>query len=246
MFDVEHLKSLLKPHTRLIVVNFPHNPTGFIPDNQQWMQLIELCQERDIFLFSDEMYRFTNNDGSAALESACSLYANAVSLFGMSKTYGLPGLRIGWLCTQHKELMPMMKSYKDYTTICCSAPSEILSIIALRNEERIRQQVMKIVRDNLVLLDQFFNDFDDIFTWKRPSAGTTSFVQIKGWLSDLCGHKASRLAEVLAKERGVLVLPGEMFEYDDQFIRIGFGRKNLPEVLHELRGFLEMNKPSTQ
>ena len=83
------------------MINFPHNPTGFLPSEEEFLELIDICRKKNIFLFSDEMYRLTNNDGSSAYPSAAQVYDNAISLFGVSKTFGLPGLRIGWMASQN-------------------------------------------------------------------------------------------------------------------------------------------------
>ena len=128
-FSLDCLKQLLKPSTKLLVVNFPHNPTGFIPTVEQWEAIVDLCKQRDIFLFSDEMYRLSNNDGSAPLQSASAICENSMTLCGMSKTFALPGLRIGWLATRNKDVMNMMQTFRDYTTICSPGPSELLATI---------------------------------------------------------------------------------------------------------------------
>jgi aspartate/methionine/tyrosine aminotransferase len=242
-FSVETLNTLIKDDTKLLVVNFPHNPTGYVPDEATWKAITDLCQETDIFLFSDEMYRLTDNDGSPALTTACAVLERSASLFGMSKTYGLPGLRIGWICSRDVELMKMMLSFKDYITICSSAPSEILSIIGLRNEQVIRDRILDVVKSNLDLLDEFFNEFADVFVWKRPTAGTTAFVRVKGWLWELSNCSVSQLAERLANEAGVLILPAETFDFQDEFFRLGFGRSNLPEVIGHFKQFLLRHRP---
>ena len=80
-FNLEDFRSQLRSDTRILVVNFPHNPTGYIPSHETWLEIVNICKERDILLFSDEMYRLTNNDGTPPYPSACSLYDNAITLF---------------------------------------------------------------------------------------------------------------------------------------------------------------------
>ena len=144
-FSVSSLERLVKPTTKLIVVNFPHNPTGAVLDAADWTRLVEMCRRRSIALFSDEMYKYLVDDGegeslgnggvltSATLPSACDVYEKATSLFGVSKSLSLPGLRIGWLVTRDGGVMDKLKSFKDYLSICSAAPSEILSLIAIRS-----------------------------------------------------------------------------------------------------------------
>ncbi|MBL0716178.1 MAG: aminotransferase class I/II-fold pyridoxal phosphate-dependent enzyme, partial [Desulfosarcina sp.] len=139
-FDIDRLEGILQNSTRLVVANFPHNPTGCLPSREDYKALVDLLRKRNIHLLSDEMYRFLEADEADTLPSACELYERAVSLFGLSKTFGLPGLRIGWTATRDRDLLEHMGRLKDYTTICSSAPSEILGIMALQNRETIVAQ----------------------------------------------------------------------------------------------------------
>ncbi|KAK3590469.1 hypothetical protein CHS0354_000335 [Potamilus streckersoni] len=238
IFDLEDFRSLLCPNTRIVVVNFPHNPTGFNPSYAQWQEIISICMERGLILFSDEMYRLTNNDGSVPYPSACSLYDNAVTLFGLSKTFGLPGLRIGWLCTRNKALMSEVALLKDYTTMCSSAPSEILAIIAIRNMNYLLERTMSIIRSNLQTADEFFSRHKDIFHWQSPCAGTTTFVPLTDRALEKLGGNATGLANIAREKGKVLIVPACLFDYPDKYFRLGFGRKNLPKVLSLLEDVL--------
>ena len=129
--DPDDLKQLIKPHTRVIVVNTPHNPTGFLMPGPTFQEISHIANESGIILFSDEVYRESEYRAEDRLPAACELGEHSVSLGVMSKTYGLPGLRIGWIATQNEAVYNGMAALKDYTTICNSAPSEILAIIAL-------------------------------------------------------------------------------------------------------------------
>jgi len=194
-------------------------------------------------LFSDEMYRLSNNDQSAPLVSACTAMTNSVTLFGVSKTLALPGLRIGWLCTKHSTLMTSMKSFRDYITICCSAPAEILALIALRNKNEILKRTLAIIEKNLHLLADFFREYEDVFEWRAPRACTTGLVKLKGWLLRLGNGGAKGFCERLQEEAGVLMLPSAVYEFDDNCVRLGFGRTDLKYALIALREFLRRNKP---
>ena len=121
-FDLDRLATLLQPDTRLVVVNFPHNPTGALPSRETFEALIDLLEKRGIYLFCDEMYRGLEFAPGTTLPAACETYNQAVSLAGLSKAYGLPGLRIGWLATRDRPLLTRAAQLKDYTTICASAP----------------------------------------------------------------------------------------------------------------------------
>ncbi len=153
-FDPDFLEKNIRPNTRLVIVNFPHNPTGSYPSMQDYQKIVDLARKNDLYLFSDEMYRFLEYDPALKLPSACEVYEKAVSLFGMSKTFGMAGARVGWLVTKDAGLYQKMAAFKDYTTICGSAPSEILSIIALRSKEVIIGRHLARIKRNLALLDR--------------------------------------------------------------------------------------------
>ena len=157
-FPISGLERLLRANTRLVVVNFPHNPTGYLPAQDEFAALLDLVRECGAYLLSDEMYRFLEIEPGTTLPAACDVYPRAFSLFGLSKTFGLPGLRVGWLASQDVEVLEEISRYKDYTTICGSAPSEILGIIALLNREKIINQQTRRVRRNLAVLEAFISE----------------------------------------------------------------------------------------
>ena len=135
--DLDFLEHSITDATRLLVVNFPHNPTGYLPTAETQSAIIDLARRHSLYLFSDEMYRGLEHDAGGQLPAACDLYERAISLCGLSKSYALPGLRIGWLASQNRDWLAASARLKDYTTICASAPSEILAIIGLRAGRQI-------------------------------------------------------------------------------------------------------------
>ena len=231
-FDLTALKSSIKDNTKLLIINFPHNPTGYIPSKIEFNEIITIAKERNIQILSDEMYRFLEYAEEDRLPSASEMYDNAVSLFGMSKTFGMAGVRIGWLVTKNSQLYQRMAIFKDFTTICSSAPSELLSVIGLRAKEQIIQANLVKIQKNLALLDDFFARHSDSFSWVKPKAGTIGFPKLKrNELSlDFC--------EKLVQTAGVMLLPSTVYDYGDHHIRIGFGRENMPEALAKLEEYL--------
>ena len=240
-FDLNDLEGLITSDTRILVVNFPHNPTGYTPSQEQWSKLINLCKDRNLLLFSDEIYRHSNLDDAPALSSACAVYDNAISMCGTSKTFGLPGLRIGWVVTKNEALMTGMAEFKDYITICGSGPCEILSIIALRNKEKVIGRNIALIKSNLDRLDVFFKKFEDLFLWKRPVAGTIAFIPLTEKALKIFGS-AKDLASKAREESEILLLPSHIYDYPDKFFRLGFGRKSLPEVIEKFEKFLEKHQ----
>ena len=224
-FDLARLAEVIRPETKLVVVNFPHNPTGYIPSKSDFAKLIAMLREKGIYLLSDEMYRYLELEAGATLPSACEAYEKAFSLFGMSKTFGLPGLRIGWIASQHLPTLERMLQLKDYTTICSSAPSEILSIIALQNKDALIEMQNARLARNIALLDAFMAARPERFRWNRPRGGSICFPRILGVDDTL------EFADTLVAEAGIMIAPSHVFDYGHQHFRIGFGRENFEEVL---------------
>ncbi len=230
--DLDELEGMVQPNTKAIIVNMPHNPTGFLMNKAEYNRLIDITTRADALLFSDEVYRYLEHDQKDRLPAAADTYENAVCLGVMSKSYGLPGLRIGWLATRNKELLDAMACLRDYTTICSSAPSEFLASIALRNHEELIARSMKIISGNLDVLDSFFSQHKSLFTWSRPKAGPIAFPRL------LDSHKVDEWCQELVAQSGVLLLPGTTYGFRGNNFRIGFGRKNMPECLGRLEEHL--------
>ena len=135
--DLDRLNEAVTPATRLLVVNFPHNPTGYLPSRRDFDALVEMARKHGAWVLSDEMYRLLEHDTSLRLPAACDVYEKGISLSGLSKAFGLPGLRVGWLATRDETVIHRSLNIKDYTTICNSAPSEVLATMGLDGREHI-------------------------------------------------------------------------------------------------------------
>jgi aspartate/methionine/tyrosine aminotransferase len=230
--DLDELERSLRSNTRLVIVNTPHNPTGYLMPQDDFRQLNRMLQERGVLLFSDEVYRGLEYDPADRLPAACEINPSAVSLGVMSKTYGLAGLRLGWVATQDASVYERMAGVKDYTTICTSAPSEYLAELALRCSGRIVGRNLGIIRDNLSLLEAFFAAHPDLFEWVRPKAGPIAFPRFLGGEIEPFCHD-------LVTASGVLLLPGTMYDHPGNHFRLGFARRNLPQALEQLEGYLD-------
>jgi aspartate/methionine/tyrosine aminotransferase len=233
--DFDTLASLLTLHTRLVIANFPHNPTGYLPTHQEWRSLVNMVAKIGAWLFSDEMYRGLEFDPADRLSSGCDLYERAISLCGLSKTYGLPGLRVGWLALQDVALRDRILGWKDYTTICASAPSEALAQIALSTGETLAARSVQIVRDNLGLADPFFARWREVFRWNPPLAGSVALVGLRS-------GSAMAFCQQLLGEQGVLLLPSGGLGFGDGHVRFGFGRLAFPVALDQLDRYLSRHK----
>ena len=233
--DLDALEALLRPSTRLVAVNFPNNPTGALPDRATFERLVALCDERGIRLFSDEVYRGLELDPSDTLPQAADLSERALSLNVLSKAYGLPGLRIGWLACRDRELLERLERRKHYTTICNAVPSEHLAAIALRNGEAIRARNRAIVAENVPLFEAFFADRP--VAWEPPRGGCVCFPRLT------TGEPTSSFCRRLVETAGVILLPADVFASElgevpaDRF-RLGAGRRHPGPALEALAGFL--------
>jgi aspartate/methionine/tyrosine aminotransferase len=230
--DPDELEGLLRPSTRAIVITSPNNPTGYVFDRARLERTIEIARRRGLWLVADEVYRGSEHDRADRLPPACDLYERAISLGGTAKAYGLAGLRIGWIATRDSELYDRVAAYKDYLTICNSAPAEFLATVAMRHGEALIERVQRIVSRNLDLLDAFFARHRDRWEWRRPRAGTTAFPRY------LAGDTDALCAE-LVNDAGVLLLPSSVFDCGADRVRVGYGRANLPDALAALERYID-------
>jgi aspartate/methionine/tyrosine aminotransferase len=231
--DVERLIDSLRPETRLVVVNAPHNPTGMLPTHAEWARLADAVADRGIHLLADEVYRFLELDEADQLTAGADLFPRGISLGVMSKSFALAGLRIGWLATRDRDLLDRCARMKDYTTICSSAPSEVLALIGLRARDRVLARSRRIVADNLAVLDDLFRRRADRLSWIRPRGGSIGFPRLLG------DQSIDDFAAALVEAEGVLLLPGSQFGHPGNHFRIGFGRENLPEAVARLEVYLD-------
>ncbi len=225
--DLDELERLIAPNTRVLYINQPHNPTGTLMSHATFERVVELAREHDLVLFCDEVYRELEHNPADRLPAACDLYERAVSLGSISKTYGLPGLRIGWLASRDPGLRTALAELKDYTTICSSAPSELLVALALRHRQTLIDRNLGLVNRNLPLLEDFLHRHQDVLQWVKPTAGPIGFPRVTA-----PGDDVDELCRRLA-EGGVLLLPGTVYDQPGH-ARVGFGRANLPEALEVL------------
>jgi len=231
--DLDRLRAQVTPATRLIIVNVPHNPTGMLPDRSTFDGLVALASESGARLVVDEVYRFLEDDADR-LPAGAEVGPTGVSIGVMSKSFAMAGLRIGWLATRDRDLLERCAAAKDYTTICSSAPSEILALIGLRAREAVLARSRRIVSENAVRLEAFFDEWADRFSWVRPTAAPVGFPRLT-----VPGVSIDAWAAELVEAEGVLLLPGSQFGFGGNHFRLGFGRTDLPEALGRLERFAE-------
>ncbi|APX18042.1 aminotransferase (plasmid) [Phaeobacter inhibens] len=240
--DIDEVAAAIRPTTKLISINFPNNPTGAILPADRLKALIELCRKHDLYLFSDEVYRGVELDSALQSPQVADIYEKGLSLNVLSKSYGLPGLRIGWIASQDHDLLTKIERFKHYLSICNSGPSERLAIIALQNRAEIFAKNRKLIAENLALTASAIERSAGVLSWHQPQGGCVGFIEYKGSgsVEDFC----TRLVE----DKGVLLLPSSLYRSElqstpDHHFRLGFGRRGKwREGLHILSEFVEQSQ----
>lgn len=235
--DVDAFAAALRPTTRVVGVNLPNNPTGFVPPLQDWLALAALCEERGVVLFSDEVYRGVEADPARTLPPAVEVCATGVSLDVTSKSLGLPGLRVGWLVSRDRDLLRRLEGRKHWTSICNAGPSELLATYAVRHTAVLRARLRAVLDTNTALFDAFFAEHAQWFDWQAPDGGCVAFPRYRGpdGVEAFCAD--------LLEQRGVLLLPASLYASDlleipaDRF-RVGLGRRDPQPALAEVAAFL--------
>ncbi|MEM6462147.1 MAG: pyridoxal phosphate-dependent aminotransferase [Pseudomonadota bacterium] len=239
--DIDRIAHAIRPNTRLVTINFPHNPTGAILPVERYEALVELCRKHGIYILHDEIFNGLGPTGTKHLPHIADIYERGLSLNVMSKAYGLPGLRIGWIACRDADLLSRMERMKHYLSICNSGPSERLAVIALRNRERLLARNCAVVDENLLKWDAFFARYPDLFEWRRPDGSCMAFPRYKG------PEGVEEFAKLLIEESGVLLLPSSIYRSSlaptpaDRF-RIGLGRKGLDAGLAAFEAHLTSAK----
>jgi aspartate/methionine/tyrosine aminotransferase len=233
--NVEDIDRSIPDGTRIVVANVPHNPTGMVPSPVSWDRLRQRTQTSGAMLFADEVYR-PLGAMRRSLPSSPVIEDNgrSLSLGSVSKAFGLAGVRIGWVVCRDRALLRSLEQYKDYTTICASAPAEVLALIALRCWRDLVDEQEAIIEANVSVYRQFAEDFTELVTSAPVGAGSTCFPS---WVGP---GTARVMAGRAVTEAGVMVLPGDTFDPTglgtghldlSQRFRVGLGRRSFAEVI---------------
>jgi aspartate/methionine/tyrosine aminotransferase len=213
--DLAELERLVSPRTKLIVICNPNNPTGARLTAADLDGIARIADQHGAWILSDEIYRGAEIDGQETA-SMWGRSPRAIVTSGLSKAYGLPGLRIGWIVAP-PELIASLWSYHDYVTIAPGALSDRLARVALQPERRARlfERTRTILRRNLPLIEAWLTDAGG-FQWIRPEAGAIVYVHYDYPIN------STELAIRVRQEKNVLIVPGDHFGMD-RYLRLGFG-----------------------
>jgi aspartate/methionine/tyrosine aminotransferase len=216
-----------------------------VASREQWRTLIDLLRARGIYLFSDEIYRGVERDQARTLPPAADLYERGISLGGLSKTYGLPGLRMGWIACRDPEVLDRAERVKHYGSICAAAPSEMLARIAIKARDTLLAGTRDLIARNRPVFAEFFARHQDRFSWSPPDGGCVCYPRYlgPGGVEAFCRAAVTDGGVLLLPPASVYdsplaPLPADRFRVGIGRFRVGIGRADAPQALAALEEFL--------
>lgn len=208
--DLDQLEQLIRPNTKLITINNANNPTGAYMDKEYLNRLIAIAETHDLYILSDEVYHSFASDELLAIAD---LYHKGISVNSMSKTFSLPGLRVGWLAAS-EEIVERIRLYRDYTMICAGVFDDMVATLALTHASKLLERNRRLVNQNLRLLDNWIQQ-EDKASYIKPKHVSTAFVKLD------IQEPIEAFALRFLKDYGTLVVPGNRFGRE-KHIRIGY------------------------
>lgn len=218
--DLEELKRMVKPTTRVIAINNPNNPTGSLMDRDFLLAIAEIARSCGAYVLNDEVYRGTDQEGTGFTASIADLYEKGISTGSMSKTWSLAGLRVGWIVAP-VELLQRVRTHRDYNTISVGMLNDLLASIALENRKAILERNHGILRTNLAVLDAWIAK-EPLLSYVKPKSGTTALVKVN---VDMTSRE---FCVSLLEKTGVMFTPGSALDVEG-YVRVGY--TNNREVL---------------
>ena len=231
--DLEKLRRLVTPETKMICINNPNNPTGALMSEQILREIVEIARSADAWILCDEVYRhLSQEDGWCP--SIVDLYEKGISVSSMSKVFSLAGLRLGWIATHDMSVVKSCLSHRDYNLVSCGVFDEMLAAAALKHSDKLLERSRKIVRENLQILDDWVSSEPHV-SYVKPQAGTTALVYYD---LDISSYE---FCEEMYKKTGAFVTPGDCFEVPHS-MRIGYayGKQDLIDGLKAISEYIAM------
>jgi aspartate/methionine/tyrosine aminotransferase len=230
--DMDFLSENISSKTKMIILNIPNNPTGYAPVLTELQRIAQIADRAGAWIFSEESFRGMERDPAAIIPPMADVYNRAISLGGISRN-GFAAMGVGWLATQNHTAVSNFLSYKDYTSLCPNAMSEILAIIFFRNIQEITLRNRKIIVENIELAEAFFKSRKKWFEWTPPNAGSTAFPKLDP------SRKSSDFCNRAMKDAGLMIVPDRLFSVDLNRFRIGYGRRNFGPALAKFSDFTD-------
>jgi aspartate/methionine/tyrosine aminotransferase len=228
--DLDELRDLLTTETRMVVTTFPQNPTGFMPDAAYLTEFLEILSSRGVLLLSDEIY--AGLPAGASVPNLACRYDKAISLHGLSKTLGLPGLRVGWAVARDPELLRPVEAVRTLFNAYLPASIEAMTRIAFKHEDKILARNTAIVDTSKQAAAEFFARHGNLFDYKTPKAGVLTFPR---WLGE-GGTRA--MSDRMLEEASLSFAPSSCFDAGDDHFRLGLARRSVPKALNQLDEYL--------
>ena len=231
--DLEKLRRLVTPKTKMICINNPNNPTGALMSEQMLREIVEIARSADAWILCDEVYRhLSQEDGWCP--SIVDLYEKGISVSSMSKVFSLAGLRLGWIATHDMSVVKSCLSHRDYNLVSCGVFDEMLAAAALKHRDKLLERSRKIVRENLQILDDWVGSEPHV-SYVKPKAGTTALVYYD---LDISSYE---FCEEMYKKTGAFVTPGDCFEVPHS-MRVGYayGKQDLIDGLKAISEYIAM------
>ena len=231
--DLEKLRRLVTPETKMICINNPNNPTGALMSEQILREIVEIARSADAWILCDEVYRhLSQEDGWCP--SIVDLYEKGISVSSMSKVFSLAGLRLGWIATHDMSVVKSCLSHRDYNLVSCGVFDEMLAAVALKHRDKLLERSRKIVRENLQILDDWVGSEPHV-SYVKPKAGTTALVYYD---LDIPSYE---FCEEMYKKTGAFVTPGDCFEVPHS-MRIGYAyeKQDLIDGLKAISEYIAM------
>ena len=231
--DLEELRRLVTPETKMICINNPNNPTGALMSEQMLREIVEIARSADAWILCDEVYRHLSQEDDWC-PSIVDLYEKGISVSSMSKVFSLAGLRLGWIATHDMSVVKSCLSHRDYNLVSCGVFDEMLAAAALKHRDKLLERSRKIVRENLQILDDWVGSEPHV-SYVKPKAGTTALVYYD---LDISSYE---FCEEMYKKTGAFVTPGDCFEVPHS-MRIGYayGKQDLIDGLKAISEYIAM------
>ena len=231
--DLEKLRRLVTPKTKMICINNPNNPTGALMSEQMLREIVEIARSADAWILCDEVYRHLSQEDDWC-PSIVDLYEKGISVSSMSKVFSLAGLRLGWIATHDMSVVKSCLSHRDYNLVSCGVFDEMLAAAALKHSDKLLERSRKIVRENLQILDDWVSSEPHV-SYVKPQAGTTALAYYD---LDISSYE---FCEEMYKKTGAFVTPGDCFEVPHS-MRIGYayGKQDLIDGLKAISEYIAM------
>ena len=230
--DINELKEIITPNTKLLCLNNPNNPTGAVIPDDMLEEIVEICKTNGTWILSDEVYRGLNLVENPYSKSIADIYNKGISVGSMSKTYSLPGLRVGWICTQDKDLINEINHQRQYNTISISALDDYFASVAIEHRDFIQERNFRIMHKGVNILKTWIKNTKGV-SCVIPNGGTTALIR---YYKDISSRE---FCKDLQDKTGVAVVPSEVFELENHF-RIGFCAEHLYNALELIKQYISL------